>query len=324
VLVGIAALVAAPADGHGAAHNGLIAIATVDRSGGSQIRLFTADVQPRRVVRVQASVDLPRFSPDGRWLAFWAGPDPDRSVPWIAASDGTSPRPLLPVPDAREPATEHWGPPVWAPDNRRLAYVDDHANEGSTTDVSTIHIIGTNGRGNHPLSITGWRGSTTPRSFALVAWRGSRMLTRSNASGREFVIDLRRRTVTQLPGVDSLSPNGRRVACADAGRLSTIDLGTGKRRQITAVTSARGVPVWSPDASALAVRTSHGIEIVAANASSAAPRLIRTVATNLAWSPDAMYLLTDRPALIALRNGAVVPVRHLSPSSDYGSPLDWQ
>jgi Tol biopolymer transport system component len=324
VALGLAALAAAPAAGGGASRNGLIAIATVARSGGVQIRLLTPDLKPRRVVAVEPSVDLPRFSPDGRRLAFWAGPDPDRSVPWVAEADGAGARPLVPVPSGREPTTEYWGPPVWGPNSRTLAYVDDdHSSTGSTSFFSTIHIIGADGRGDRVVSITGWRGSTPPSSFALVAWRGGRMLVKANASGREFVLDFRRRRVTLLPGDDGLSPDGRRVACTDAGKLSIIELSTQKRRELAAVTSVRDAPTWSRDGSMLAVRTSHGVEIVALNHSTA-PRLIRAAPTNLAWSPDGQYLLTDRPAVVALRSRAVMLVPHLSPSRDYGSPVDWQ
>jgi hypothetical protein len=320
VVLVVVLLVAVPAAARSSARNGLVAIASVPRSNRSEIRLFTSDLRPRRAVAVQPFVDLPRFSPDGRWLAFWAGHDPDRSVPWIAGADGLNARPLVPVPDAREPTDEYWGPPIWAPNSRALAYADEQA-----TGLTRIHIVGLDGRSNRVLSISGWRGSTPPVSFALVDWRGQRMLLQSHASGRQFVLDQQRHVITLLPGVDALSPNGRWIASSDAGKLSVIDLTTQRRRRIPTIAAVKSAPSWSPDGLLLAVKLNHAIEVVALKGSSIARDLIRGVAeTNLVWSPDDQYLLTDTPAVVSIRSRTVLPLQHLLTSTDYGSPVDWQ
>jgi hypothetical protein len=175
------------------------------------------------------------------------------------------------------------------------------------------------------LSISGWRGSTPPVSFALVDWRGQRMLLQSHASGRQFVLDQQRHVITLLPGVDALSPNGRWIASSDGGKLSVIDLTTQRRRRIPTIAAVKSAPSWSPDGLLLAVKLNHAIEVVALKGSSIARDLIRGVAeTNLVWSPDDQYLLTDTPAVVSIRSRTVLPFQHLSTSTDYGSPVDWQ
>jgi Tol biopolymer transport system component len=73
--------------------------------------------EPTLVTPVDGNVDLPRFSPDGRKLAFWDNQG-GRRVLTVANADGTDPRRLT--------STGRGGPnPVWSRDSKRFAFVSD-------------------------------------------------------------------------------------------------------------------------------------------------------------------------------------------------------
>jgi len=95
------------------AHDNLWAVA---RTGGTAIRL-TAD----------PGIDLmPRFSPDGRWIAFTADYQGNRDVYVIPATGGPARR-LTFTSDIVEDAPMRWGPSnmvvTWTPDSRRIVFL---------------------------------------------------------------------------------------------------------------------------------------------------------------------------------------------------------
>jgi tricorn protease len=95
------------------AHDNLWAVA---RSGGRAVRL-TSD----------SGRDLmPRFSPDGRWIAFTADYQGNRDVYVIPASGGAARR-LTFTSDVVDEAPMRWGPSnmviTWTPDSRRIVFL---------------------------------------------------------------------------------------------------------------------------------------------------------------------------------------------------------
>jgi len=95
------------------AHDNLWAVA---RSGGAAVRL-TSD--PGRDL-------MPRFSPDGRWIAFTADYQGNRDVYVIPASGGLARR-LTFTSDVVDDAPMRWGPSnmvvTWTPDSRRIVFL---------------------------------------------------------------------------------------------------------------------------------------------------------------------------------------------------------
>ncbi len=99
---------------------------------GSRIVVANPESGERRIVAggENEATAQPRFSPDGRYLAFLS----DRSGwlnLWIATADGRDPRPL--VAESYEHGGPTWGPGArtfaWSPDGSRIAYLrNDRGN----------------------------------------------------------------------------------------------------------------------------------------------------------------------------------------------------
>jgi tricorn protease len=96
-----------------AAHDNLWAVA---RGGGTAVRLTS---EPGRDL-------MPRFSPDGRWIAFTADYEGNRDVYVIPAAGGPARR-LTFTSDVVDDAPMRWGPSnmvvTWTPDSRRIVFL---------------------------------------------------------------------------------------------------------------------------------------------------------------------------------------------------------
>jgi tricorn protease len=96
-----------------AAHDNLWA---VPRTGGAAVRLTS---EPGRDL-------MPRFSPDGRWIAFTADYQGNRDVYVIPASGGPARR-LTFTSDIVDDAPMRWGPSnmviTWTPDSKRIVFL---------------------------------------------------------------------------------------------------------------------------------------------------------------------------------------------------------
>lgn len=87
-----------------------------------------------RQIETQAShLELPRWSPDGRWLAFM-GQRPGK--PWrifVVSSSGGRPR-------EASVGTDNQGAPTWSPDGRWLAYGNVECQEEGTCAIHKIEV----------------------------------------------------------------------------------------------------------------------------------------------------------------------------------------
>jgi tricorn protease len=99
-----------------AAHDNLWAVA---RNGGTAVRLTS---EPGRDL-------MPRFSPDGRWIAFTADYQGNRDVYLIPAAGGAARR-LTFTSDVVDDAPTRWGPSnmvvAWTPDSKRVVFLSRH------------------------------------------------------------------------------------------------------------------------------------------------------------------------------------------------------
>lgn len=105
-------------------------------SGRSRYQLYVADSDGgniRRLIESEAADFMPRWSPDGRWIAFLS----DRSGHlglYVVSVDGGEPRALLPASwDASA------GNPSWSPDSQRVAF---DADRGSGYEIYTVGLHG--------------------------------------------------------------------------------------------------------------------------------------------------------------------------------------
>ena len=107
-----------------------------------QVLVLPADGgDPRAVTHEECDHTNPAWSPDGRWLAYAANPDPDSDLTnitdiWIVAADGSgTPRRLT---RSIGPA----GQPAWSPDGARVAYVghDNACRQATNSQVWMVPV----------------------------------------------------------------------------------------------------------------------------------------------------------------------------------------
>ncbi len=222
----------------------------------------------------------PRWSPDGRWLAFVARRGEAAQL-HVAPLDGGEARALT---DASLAASQ----PAWSPDSRRLAFV---------------------GRPARPpeLKEPGWEGRPAPRvvtglrsRFDGVGWFDER---RSHL----FVVDMEGGDVTQVTEGDwddadpDWSPDGRFLAFvsdrsptrADEEHRDVWVVPAHGRRRPRRLTRGRGTassPLWSPDGGTIAyVGHEHP------SGDSASNTHLMVVAAEGPTSPRSLSAPMDRP-----------------------------
>jgi TolB protein len=217
-----------------------VGVVTVDSLGGNQ----------QLVVRMSASA--PRWSPDGRRLAFAAtSAAGGGSRIYVVASDGSGLRALTSPPRGANDSDPDWSPdgthivfdrrtpspivtpPPPAPLGPQLLLMD--------ADGTNLRTLGT---GRSPAWSPDGRAiafvldrSVGPASLRWVS------LMRSDGTGRRRLT----RSASQTEDNPDWSPDGRRVVYADAGRIQVVARGGGEPSQLTAGTLPDDDPSWSPD-----------------------------------------------------------------------------
>lgn len=231
----------------------------VGRSDGSAAVQVTQGPQDYR----------PRWSPDGRSIAFERSTGDDLTSVWIVNADGTGEREL-----DSDPYAEH---PRFSPNGRWIAFqvqtsetIPDGLRANTTYD---LWLVRPNGAGRRPLVRSAgelgdenalfyvesgaWTWSPNGRQIAFVRPRSDADPER----GGVHVVDVGTRKVRYLgPGVDvAWSPDGRRLAVTtnDEGIVGEPECGTvwvvtvlsGERRRLVrrAVESCDQFPRWSRD-----------------------------------------------------------------------------
>ena len=201
----------------------------------------------------------PKFSPDGRWLAFVRTEKEAKPQLFVMAADGGEPRRLTDHPIGA-------GDPVWSSDSTRLAYVARIPQEGR---------YGTDEK------IT--PDKEPPRRITTRKYRVDNVGFTIDRRPHVFVVDALADAPEPLQlthgefdhGEPAWSPDGRTVAFVasrhderDSDLISDIFLVSaegGDARQVTDTTQALAQPVFTPDGSTICYRAQSGADIVGRN-----------------------------------------------------------
>lgn len=144
-----------------------------ERHGGGIYIVSVFGGEERLLVRNGRS---PRFSPDGKSVAYWVGsPYFPTASSYVVASEGGTPMKIAgDLPDARTPA--------WSPDGTRLLVQSQHPRHQAEVEYNIYEM--STGR-SHP---TGWRQSVSNARLSQVqskpAWDGKRLYFSALASPR--------------------------------------------------------------------------------------------------------------------------------------------
>lgn len=217
-----------------------------DGPGRPSSQVWMLDVASGRPARLPGAAAQPRWSPDGRRLAYY-GRAGDAWGLMTSAADGSDPVFLAPVGGTNHPLPSSGEEMAWSPDGSRLAFIS--SAPGPEQDAN-----------GDPMVITRY----------LYKPTASEGLTRFNDNRRLhiFIVEVATKSVRQLTGGDyyehsiAWSPSGEEIAFVsnrgpDPDRFFNYDLfavrvGDGTVRTITDTKSAEYVPAWSPDGRTLA------------------------------------------------------------------------
>jgi dipeptidyl aminopeptidase/acylaminoacyl peptidase len=298
------------------------------REPRSAIWAATADgsAEPRRLTFGPKRDATPRWSPDGRWLAFTSARDSDLAQLYVSPVD--APGEARRLTDLQEEVTA----PVWAPDGSRLAFTArDHDGDDDLEDrVRPPRRID---RLQYRLDKEGWTVRRTHHVWivGLEEGDGPRQLT----SGDFEDLD------------PTWSPDGSRVAFVSARHddwdLSTtsdvyvLPLSGGDPQRLTATEGAYARPSWSPEGSSIAAYfvpgafddPRHARVVVVDPASGERSVLTGTLDRNcLPYPPIREPLWDDDQLIFAIEDAGRVPLYRVpsdgsSPPSPVLEPDGW-
>jgi len=260
-----------------------------------------------RVTTSKQGEDSPRWSPDGRWLAFLSSREDEHTQIWVLDRQGGEGRKVTTLPSD---VADY----VWAPDGKRIALVVEDADTAKPKTPPPIVID----RFQFKQDESGYLGKQRRHLYVLDVESGkTTVLTSGNYD-------------ELLP---AWSPDGKSLAFVSKRRpefdrdsnwdLYVIDAAPGGNavpRQLTTFegpdndpdTESR--PAWSPDGRSIAYLQGGPLKLVyyavqklaVVPAAGGAPRILTAAldrnATNPAWSPDgaSIYFLLEDDRTIGL------------------------
>jgi len=221
-----------------------------DRAGAPYTQIWTADVARGSAAPLGPGSEgsSPRWSPDGRRIAFVGSGDTGKAAIVVANADGTAPAPIAEISGTNAPLPNLGDRLAWSPDGRQIAFVS--AVPGPEPDMDADPIV---------ITRYWWR----PASSAGGRFNDNRRL-------HLFVVDVQTRQVRQLTtgnfyehSID-WSPDGKQLAFLSNHEpdpdfknnydVFLLDVASGGVRQLTQTTSNEYRPVWSPDGKTIAVQ----------------------------------------------------------------------
>jgi dipeptidyl aminopeptidase/acylaminoacyl peptidase len=212
--------------------------------GAIWVGALDGSAEPRRFTAGEKRDGSPRWSPDGRWLAFTSNRGPEKTKPqlYVMPADGGEPHKLT---DEKEGV--EWM--AWSPDSSRIAYamrVRDAAYE-EEDDAKRAPRRFT--RLFYKFNGVGWTGDRRTHVLVVdVAGGEPRQVTDGDAEDGE---------PTWSPdggGVVFNSLRGDRWDTEFISRLYSVDAGGGEPRQLTGDDGSFSMASFSPDGSRLAYR----------------------------------------------------------------------
>jgi dipeptidyl aminopeptidase/acylaminoacyl peptidase len=223
----------------------LTTVLTIDRDSGeyrAAIWRFDADGGNERQLTSGAWRDsAPRWSPDGRWIAFRSKRDGDAAQLWVMPVDGGE---AIRVTNLDHGVTDH----AWAPDSEHLVVVApvEMKPESETDTDADVRVITSahykfNGRGfvddryTHLFTVD--RAALDAEPVQLTSGRFMHRSPAWSPDGREIAF------------VANLDPDWDRSRVSD---IWTVPAHGGESRRLTNGEGSYGSPAWSPDGTQLA------------------------------------------------------------------------
>ena len=189
----------------------------------------TAGGEPISLTRGEKD-SMPRWSPDGRWLAFVRAAEGGRPQAWVLPTNGGEARPVTDLPGGV-------GAIRWSPDSRRLAMTSVTGEIDGEPPLEVRRL-------DAKVDSQGWVGAR--RSHLFVADTNAPIGDPVQVTSGDYHVS----TV-------SWSPDGRRLAFASAqhdtrdldgvSNVFVVDAGGGETRQVTCDwQGSAAMPSWTP------------------------------------------------------------------------------
>jgi dipeptidyl aminopeptidase/acylaminoacyl peptidase len=207
----------------------------------------------RRLTSTGSSKKQPRWSPDGKWIAFVAADLNGQGDIQLVSGDGGSPVALTETPGDD-------GFPTWSPDTLQLAFTEHDGDRGEIASIDlesrTRHTLANvvasdlqwspDGASllfvSDPLQPNDDRRDNLDISMIAATGGPSRLLTPGTQRFRDFS--------------PSWSPDSRRIAYVSElnghSNIYILDIQTEARRAVTSGTVEHLSPSWSPDGKSIA------------------------------------------------------------------------
>jgi Tol biopolymer transport system component len=283
-------------------------------SVSGRLTLANADGSDPRPVRGARSFGSdPRWSPDGRRLAFWTGADPDAPEDLIVVDDPAgSPRVV-----AR--ALRYPFEPSWSPDSRRIvidAADPSSPGPGFLYDPRTMVVVDAETGASRPLETGGlnpWSPRWSPAGDEILFWgqgfdtEDGLYVIRPDGTDLRQVARIACRAYTVCFGWTDWAPDGSRISYSDGDPtydVWTVGIDGTSLRNLSIGHGNALNPSWSPDGTRIAWFESATVfdvdaaadgRVVVANADGSE----RTVVTGAyvvpptvpRWSPDGRSIL---------------------------------
>jgi dipeptidyl aminopeptidase/acylaminoacyl peptidase len=221
-----------------------------DKPGRPYSQIWIMDAASGKTARIGSETEAasaPRWSPDGKLIAFMGGQDQKQGL-MTAHADGSAPAFLAPVSGTNSPLPGQGESFSWSPDSKTIAFVS--AVPGPQTEAAS----------GDPIVITRYLYKPTAGE-GLTHFNDNRQL-------HLFAVDIAGKQVRQLThgpydehSID-WSPDGREIVFAsnhdpNADEFFNYDLfalnvADNKIRRLTATESCEYAPHWSPDGKSIA------------------------------------------------------------------------